>query len=446
MNTPPARPVGLAVPWALTPDDRLIQPEDHVAGTPVRCPGCLKDLRVRGGPGTRVQRHFAHPPDSFCSPETILHKAAKRQIVLTLQRWLERKGPAVEVQSVCPEPRCGRSFLWPFKPTADQVTEEHRLPSGRVADVAVLRDGMPIAIVEIFATHAVDDQKALDLGGLPCAELDAEAALKNPLLWEPNPNRRKHLRCPDCARIHKRFEQAELPLWITELWGDKNRNAVLRRVGHELFIDLLWRSPDDDILRNEFSVCVARLSQEVTLIDWKKLVSERRRRVEKQAARFPDLPNFVRVVWAVDAALEVHGGERVKPPTTPWTGRREQPMPAAPDESRSAKLQRVAIHTGQWLPEGAQSPYWAEAGRCFQPRCQAELILYTWRGHTWKTETPPPGPRPPSLQLRVTKQAGGKYWANNCPSCGALQGENYVYEPEGPLPERFAGHPNRRGF
>ncbi|MBK9368664.1 MAG: hypothetical protein IPN01_20540 [Deltaproteobacteria bacterium] len=446
MNTSAARSTTLAVPWALTPDDTPIQPEDHVAGTLVRCPGCLKELRVRGGPSTRVRLHFAHPPDSFCSPETILHKAAKRQIKLTLERWLSGEGPRVQVQSVCLERRCGRSFLYPFKPPADQVTEEHRLPSGRVADVAVLRDGVAIAIVEIFATHAVDDQKALDLGGLPCAELSAEAALRSPLLWDPNPKRRKHLRCPDCARTQKLFDQANLPPWITELWGDENRNAVPRRVGQELFVDMLWRSPEDDTQRNEFSVRVARLSQGVTRADWERLVSDRRRWVEKQAARFPNLPDFVRVYWSIEAALEVHKGAWVKAPRAPWTGRRDQPTPVPADESRWAGLRRVAALTDQPLPEGDQSPYWAEVARCYQPRCKEELILYTWRGHTWMTETPPPEPRPSSLQLRFSKQAEGDYWANTCPSCGALQGENYVYEPEGPLPERFAGHPNRRLF
>ena len=446
MNTPSTRPAELAVPWALTPDDRLIQPDDHIAGTPVRCPGCLKELRARGGPGTRVQRHFAHPPDSFCSPETILHKAAKRQIVLTLGRWLGDEGPAVEVRSVCPESRCGRSFLHPFKPSADQVLEEHRLPSGRVADVAVLRAGEPIAIVEIFATHAVDDQKALDLGGLPCAELDAEAALKNPLLWEPNPARRRHPRCPDCARIHQGVQAGELPLWITELQGDDERSARLHRAGQDIFIEMRWRSEGLSLHQQDYRVRIARLHQEVTRADWHERGRERRQWVEDQAARFPDLPDFVRVYWAVEAAVKVHGGEWVTPPPTPWSGRHDDTTPSEADESRWARLRRVAARTGQRLPEGRQSPYWAEVGRCYRDNCGEEMILYTWRGHTWMTETPPPEPRPSTLQLRSSKGAGGAYWANTCPTCSSLQGENFIYEPEGPLPERFARRPKKFPF
>jgi hypothetical protein len=446
MNTPSTRPVSLAIPWALTLDNTPIQPENHVAGTPVHCPGYLMSLTVRGGPGTQVQRHFAHPPDSFCAPETIPHKAAKRQIVLTLRRWLRGEGPAVEVQSVCPEPRCGRSFLPRFNPRADQVAEEHRLPSGRVADVAVLRDGTPIAIVEIFATHAVDDQKAVDLGGLPCAELDAEAALKSPLLWDPNPNRRRHPRCPDCARIHRGVQAGELPPWITELQGDDERNARLHRAGQDLFIEMRWCSEGLGVHQHDYRVRVARLNQEVTRVDWDERGRERRQWVEEKANRFPKLPDFVRVYWAIEAALALHGGEWVTPPPTPWSGRHDDTTPPETDESRWARLRRVAAHTGQWLPEGRKSPYWTETGRCFRDTCGEELILYTWRGHTWMTETPPPEPRPSSLQLRSSKRAGGDYWANTCPTCGALQGENFVYEPEGPLPERFAGHPNRRMF
>jgi len=57
------------------------------------------------------------------------------------------------------------------------------------------------------------------------------------------------------------------------------------------------------------------------------------------------------------------------------------------------------------------------------------------------TDTPPPEPRPASLQYRQSRMAGGSYWANVCPYCRQIQGENFIYEPTGPLPERLAGRP-----
>jgi hypothetical protein len=294
--------------------------------------------------------------------------------VLTLQRWLERKGPAVEVQSVCPEPRCGRSFLHPFKPPADQVVEEHRLPSGRVADVAVLRDGVPIAIVEIFATHAVDDQKAVDLGGLPCAELDAEAALRSPLLWDPNPNRRKHPRLPGLRSDSQgSIRSRPAPTCGSPSFG-ATRTATRSSAAwaRSSCVEMRGAPRGWAFARPTICVRIARLNQEVTRVDWEKRGRDRRRWVDQQADRFPKLPDFVRVYWAVEAALKVHGGEWVTPPTTPWTGRHDDTTPPETDESRWARLRRVAARTGQRLPEGPQSPYWAETGRCFRDTCGEE--------------------------------------------------------------------------
>ncbi len=38
----------------------------------------------------------------------------------------------------------------------------------------------------------------------------------------------------------------------------------------------------------------------------------------------------------------------------------------------------------------------------------------------------------PWLRLAATKMSGMTYWANHCETCGAIQGDHYVHEVDGP--------------
>jgi hypothetical protein len=85
----------------------------------------------------------------------------------------------------------------------------------------------------------------------------------------------------------------------------------------------------------------------------------------------------------------------------------------------------------------AKSPYLAAIARCW--KCHEDIIWYWWRGVPF-CEAAPPDPAPPSVQLRYSKRYGGEYWANCCPNCDAIQGDNYVFlDMASPL----AGFPRR---
>lgn len=108
-------------------------------------------------------------------------------------------------------------------------------------------------------------------------------------------------------------------------------------------------------------------------------------------------------------------------------------------EDRWARIRRIARATAQPVPEGRGSAYWVEPYRCYHESCKAEILVYSWIGHRWMTDDAPPPPIPTTIRHRDSARAGGRYWANVCPKCNRVQGENFVYAPSGPLPARFRG-------
>lgn len=94
---------------------------------------------------------------------------------------------------------CAKEMARKLSSRFDDAVVEHRLASGRVPDVVLLRDGEPRFGIEIFVTHAVDDEKA---GALTIAwiELGGQAVLDAPLRWIPL-RTHKAFTCARCVRL-----------------------------------------------------------------------------------------------------------------------------------------------------------------------------------------------------------------------------------------------------
>lgn len=76
------------------------------------------------------------------------------------------------------------------------------------------------------------------------------------------------------------------------------------------------------------------------------------------------------------------------------------------------------------VKDPARATYIAEIETCF--RCREEIPVFWWRGVAF-CETPPPSPRPSTLQFRFSNEFGGSYWANTCAHCDVIQGDNHLY-------------------
>ena len=154
--------------------DRARRPNSgKTKGTPGRGP-----LRLVSRPlGPIRARHFAHAPTHGCYPETVVHDTAKQLIAQVVTDWVGGRGPRPVVEKACQ--LCRRAYLGPLGDQIETATFEHRLPTGLVADAALLRHGEPIGVVEIRVSHAVDRAKASRLT-LPWVELRGDDVVKEP--------------------------------------------------------------------------------------------------------------------------------------------------------------------------------------------------------------------------------------------------------------------------
>lgn len=77
------------------------------------------------------------------------------------------------------------------------------------------------------------------------------------------------------------------------------------------------------------------------------------------------------------------------------------------------------------------SNYIAALETCF--KCKEKIPVFWWRGVPFSQDQPPE-PKPATIQWRESKQYGGSYWANTCPNCRSIQGDNHLFIfPSGPL-------------
>jgi hypothetical protein len=157
------------IPVARNPHGRLVLPDEARRGAAYVCPQCAGPVDLHAG--ERKRRHFHHRAGaSSCSTESIAHLSAKRLVVQAVEAWLAGERDAPTVVRRCAHAECAASA----EQRLPKKVEEHRLPTGHVADVALLARAGEIAVaaIEILHSHAVDERKAFELG-IPWIEVDA---------------------------------------------------------------------------------------------------------------------------------------------------------------------------------------------------------------------------------------------------------------------------------
>lgn len=196
---------GLAVPLGLAPDGMLVLPWSADPAVAYLCPGCGAPLRLRR---SKVRRaHFAHRRGEGCAPDSLLHRTAKRLVVRVIEEWKAGTGARPCIDRPCPVWHCDGGVVQDLPDDITHARAEVRLPDGSVADVMLYRGEEPACVVEILATHAVDEEKARRLI-LPWVELDAADLLDRPYWWVATQDGLKPFVCPRCrAHAAARWEE-----------------------------------------------------------------------------------------------------------------------------------------------------------------------------------------------------------------------------------------------
>jgi len=144
------------------------------------CPQCGEKVVPHLGPILR--HHAAHEPGSTCSataPETELHLAAKFHLAAVL-RTMQR----IEIARTCSTRSCRSDSQAAWLESWDDVAVERQVGTRR-PDVTLLRGGVPVGAVEVFASHRVDDEKAQALEALSLPWIEVRANTIIPPTGEP---------------------------------------------------------------------------------------------------------------------------------------------------------------------------------------------------------------------------------------------------------------------
>lgn len=163
------------VPLARDAGGAFVGPDEATKGRAYRCPECDATLDLHAG--ERKRRHFHHRAGaSTCSPESVTHLLAKELIAHAVRAWRANETTAPVIIRSCAADGCEAKTRQALPSKVRAAVLEHRVRSGRIVDVALVGAGdLAIAAIEVHHTHAVDDEKSLELP-LPWIEVDAAQA------------------------------------------------------------------------------------------------------------------------------------------------------------------------------------------------------------------------------------------------------------------------------
>jgi len=161
----------------------------------LKCPRCQQRMTPVRFDGAFYYRHYTEPAESSrCvrpRGESALHRDAKFHLLNALHALIEEDNGVLPVTldcSACAAPNMSEMQVELRRD--DCVDIEVQVPAADVvADVAILRGGVPVVVFEVWATHRVDDPKWKALAALrdlTCIEVDAHELLpKGKPRWGP---------------------------------------------------------------------------------------------------------------------------------------------------------------------------------------------------------------------------------------------------------------------
>lgn len=143
---------------------------------PVFCPQCGRRLTLKLGPILRHHAaHAAHDRCAATAPETALHLDVKHHLAASLRAAIGTGAPLV-LRRQCADV-CDVTELHTWLRDWDDVVVETTVAGGRARpDITLVRDGRPVAAIEVLVSHAVDEEKQRALAGVGVPWIEVRAA------------------------------------------------------------------------------------------------------------------------------------------------------------------------------------------------------------------------------------------------------------------------------
>ncbi|MFD1006760.1 competence protein CoiA family protein [Oceanisphaera ostreae] len=182
----------LKIPYGVDGSGELISAVSATKGSEYSCPCCGMKLIHRAGE-VRV-KHFAHPPASNCSLESVLHITAKRLV------YAEILKNAAGEEGICLADccqNCGVEFSTRVPANTFTNAGMEVGVGDYICDVVGYQENTVRLAIEILNTHKVDAKKAANLA-VYWLELKAEDVINNSLKWSPTQANLKESYCMSC--------------------------------------------------------------------------------------------------------------------------------------------------------------------------------------------------------------------------------------------------------
>lgn len=191
----------LRVPVGIDPSGNLVLVDKATKSVAYTCPSCEEALILKDG-GKRT-KHFSHPANGICSPESILHKTAKLLIMKAISaNAAGTPDGEIILDRICDSCRDTFPHTLPLK-TFTSAAQEVRVGKF-ICDVVGYRGkGAHALSVEILNTHSVSGDKLEQLEGY-WIELNAEDVIQSPNRWRTVQAKLKPHQCKRCLELAKK--------------------------------------------------------------------------------------------------------------------------------------------------------------------------------------------------------------------------------------------------
>ena len=173
----------LKIPYALTQNKKIVNPQMANKDDKYFCPECNSNVTFRKG--DKNQPHFAHKKDTECSAESVIHATAKKMIIRAWKNSANIIDPRHDPFSPCGVfmfrkcPKCDKgaygNVLVGDISDIDDVKDEVGVGNYRV-DVGFMSCGIPQYAIEVVHTHKVQSEKWDDFKKwkFPCVEVECQ--------------------------------------------------------------------------------------------------------------------------------------------------------------------------------------------------------------------------------------------------------------------------------